>query len=243
MKLQQDSSTPLYKQLKEEIKASIENGTLSYGDKIETEIKMSETYNISRVTVRKAVEDLVREGYLTKMQGKGTFVNKPKIQRKIGYLMSFSESCEAMGIKPFSRVIKREILEPTEEMIQEMGLKPGEKVLYINRLRGSSRTPYASENNYYPYPKYAFLMDEKLDQSLYKLLEEKADIQVSSSKGSYLEVVKASGELAKILRVHSSDPLFFIYSRIYDQHGELVHVGKQYLVGSCYKFFLADLKK
>ena len=81
--LQQNTSVPLYRQLKDKILSDISSGKLAEGEKIPTEIELSELYNISRITVRNAVKELVAEGYLVKKQGKGTFVCLPKIERKL----------------------------------------------------------------------------------------------------------------------------------------------------------------
>lgn len=85
--LQQNTSVPLYRQLKDKILSDISSGKLAEGEKIPTEIELSELYNISRITVRNAVKELVAEGYLVKKQGKGTFVCLPKIERKVVHLL------------------------------------------------------------------------------------------------------------------------------------------------------------
>ena len=74
MKLDMNAETPLYMQLKEAIKAAIKDGTYPDNEKIPTEIELSEHYKVSRITVRRAVEELCQENYLVKRQGKGTFV-------------------------------------------------------------------------------------------------------------------------------------------------------------------------
>jgi GntR family transcriptional regulator len=105
--LRQDDQIPLYIQLKESLRGSILNGDLKYGDKIPTEAELSEDFKISRITVRKAILELVEEGYLVKRQGKGTFVNKRKIERKIVHFLSFSDACKANGLTASSKIIKR----------------------------------------------------------------------------------------------------------------------------------------
>lgn len=88
--LNSDQAEPLYIQLQKAVKTAIHNGTFTQGSRIPTETELSETYNVSRITVRKAIAELVHEGYLTKRQGKGTFVNVPKIGRKIEHIISFT---------------------------------------------------------------------------------------------------------------------------------------------------------
>ena len=74
---------PLYQQIKEDIKAAIERGKYKPNEKIPAEPELSAEYSVSRITVRRAVEELCNEGYLVKMQGRGTFVSTPRIHRKM----------------------------------------------------------------------------------------------------------------------------------------------------------------
>lgn len=79
--LDPSESSPLYKQLQENILDSIQNGTLKPGDKLPTELELSETNQVSRVTVRAALDSLTSGGYLVRIPGKGTFITKDKIQK------------------------------------------------------------------------------------------------------------------------------------------------------------------
>jgi len=109
--LQQNNAIPLYKQLKEQIFSDITSGKLTEGEKIPTEVELSEIYNISRVTVRNAIKELVADNYLVKKQGKGTFVCPAKIERKIEHLLSFSAACQAGHLTTHSEVVTREVLD------------------------------------------------------------------------------------------------------------------------------------
>ena len=82
-KLNKESSVPLYQQLMEVIQNQILNGELKENDRIPTEIELSREYDVSRITVRKAVELLVEEEILVKRQGIGTFVSQKKLCRNI----------------------------------------------------------------------------------------------------------------------------------------------------------------
>ena len=187
--------------------------------------------------------DLVQEGYLERQRGKGTFVAKPRISRRLEYLMSFTESCQACGLKPSTKVLKRELVDPTPEDLSYFPQSKGQKMLHISRLRSVGRTPFIFENNYYPYPQYDFLEKEPLNESLYELLRTKYHTVVCASEDSYLEVVRAGAEVGNLLKVQPDEPLFYLYSLIYDENGHLVHIGKQYLVCARYRFYLSDFKK
>lgn len=243
MKLNPENAIPLYQQLKEEIKNAIKTGQWHYGEKIPTETEISEQYNVSRITVRRAVEELSREGYLSKKQGKGTFVQEHKIQRKIEHLISFSEACESNGMKPSSIVTRKEIVYLSAEDAEVMGETPGSRAVFIQRIRLADGSPIMCENNLFPFSRYAFLLNEPLDGSLYRLLEEKCQIEVVISTNAFIDVVRANGDIAKKLQVSTGEPLFYLYCQMYDSKKELVHIGKQYIISERYRFCLEDYAK
>ena len=243
MALEISAATPLYIQLKAVLLREIESGNFAAGTQIPTEQQLSEKYGVSRITARHAVMDLVQEGYLERQRGKGTFVAKPRISRRLEYLMSFTESCQACGLKPSTKVLKRELVDPTPEDLSYFPQSKGQKMLHISRLRSVGRTPFIFENNYYPYPQYDFLEKEPLNESLYELLRTKYHTVVCASEDSYLEVVRAGAEVGNLLKVQPDEPLFYLYSLIYDENGHLVHIGKQYLVCARYRFYLSDFEK
>ncbi|HIU76686.1 MAG TPA: GntR family transcriptional regulator [Candidatus Pelethocola excrementipullorum] len=240
MKLDTDNLTPLYQQLKEEIKLSITSGNLKPGQKIPTETELSDKYDISRITVRRAIEELCQEDFLIKKQGKGTFVKYQKIQRKIAHLMSFSEACEANGMTPSSKVTHKGIIYADHELAKEMGMETGDQAIFIQRVRLADGVPVMCENNYFPYDSYSFLLDEPLNDSLYELLKRKYQIEVSYSQDSYIDVIRSTGDLSQLLQVTNGEPLFFLFTKMYDTKHRLVHVGKQYIISSRYRFYLDE---
>ena len=96
------SSAPLYQQVLDLLKSDIEQGTYPVDSQIPTELELSKMYGVGRVTVRRAIEELVGEGYLTKRQGRGTFVTATKIIRKVHQkddVQSFTQACAENGMK------------------------------------------------------------------------------------------------------------------------------------------------
>ncbi|RRJ64080.1 GntR family transcriptional regulator [Paenibacillus oralis] len=236
--LNADHPEPLYIQLKKAIQSNIFNGMFQQGEKIPTETELSERYNVSRITVRKAVEELVQEGYLTKRQGKGTFVSHAKIGRKIEHLIGFTAACEANGYTSRSEVTQREIVAPDAELQHELKLAKGEQAIYIQRKRYAGDSPLMLENNYYPERRYSFLLDEPLEGSLYDLLRDKYGIDPNQPGETTLEIVLADEEQARLLETEIGKPLFYMKTVIGDDQGLPVHVGKQYIIGDRYRFTL-----
>lgn len=242
MKLDVGNEIPLYRQLKEELKAAIKNGTFPYGEKIPTETELSKLFNVSRITVRRAVEELCQEDFLSKKQGKGTFVKHAKVKRKIEHLLSFGQACEANSMIPSRLVTKREVISLSSEDAAIMGVPAGSPAISTQRVNMADSFPIMCENNLYPYERFSFLLEESLDASLYKLLNDKYQIKVTYSTNSYLDIVRANGEIARLLKVSNGEPLFFLYCQIYDQNHDLIHIGKQYIIGDQYRFYLEDYK-
>ena len=107
MAINDSAVVPLYQQVKDDIRAAIESGKYKTNEKIPPEPELSAEYSVSRITVRRAVEELCAEGYLVKMQGRGTFVSKPRIHRKFTSgrnAASFTETCKENGMVPLSLI-------------------------------------------------------------------------------------------------------------------------------------------
>lgn len=208
MKLDMNAETPLYMQLKEAIKAAIKDGTYPDNEKIPTEIELSEHYKVSRITVRRAVEELCQENYLVKRQGKGTFVKSRKIQRKMEHLLGFADACKANGCIPSRLVIKRSVTELSEEEAKTMNVPTGSKAVLIERVDLADGIPMIYESNLFPYPKYEFLLDESLDGSLYQLLKDSYHIQV---KAPVIRTLNWHALLVRLPNIYAS-PMENLYS-------------------------------
>jgi GntR family transcriptional regulator len=190
MKLDMNAETPLYMQLKEAIKAAIKDGTYPDNEKIPTEIELSEYYDVSRITVRRAVEELCQENYLVKRQGKGTFVKSRKIQRKMEHLLGFADACKANGCIPSRLVVKRSVIELSDEDAKTMNVPAGAKAVLIERIDLADGIPMIYESNLFPYPKYEFLLEESLDGSLYQLLKDSYHIPAIRTLNWHVPLVR-----------------------------------------------------
>lgn len=233
--LNQAESTPLYIQLKDIIKSAITSGEFKPEMKIPSEDDFSQRYRVSRITVRRAVTELVDEGLLVKKQGKGTFVSARKVKRNIIEFLSFTLTCQINGVKPGSSLMKKEIIEPSEMDIHELKLQKNEKVILIQRIRYANGEPIIIENNYLS-ERYKGLFDENLEgHSLYRILKEKYGTEPVRSKKT-LEICRATKEEANLLKISISSPLFLMKGIAYDADGMPVHRAKQLIVGDKFIF-------
>lgn len=144
MAINDSAVVPLYQQVKDDIRAAIESGKYKTNEKIPPEPELSAEYSVSRITVRRAVEELCAEGYLVKMQGRGTFVSKPRIHRKFTSgrnTASFTETCKENGMVPGARLLNRQIVPVRKDEEAFFHVGPEALLIYIQRLRTADGQP------------------------------------------------------------------------------------------------------
>ena len=145
--LQTANGGPLYLRLRQTLEDAVHSGRLGHGDALPAERDLAEYANVSRVTVRKAVDDLVRDGLLVRRQGSGTFVAKPvsRVQQPLSRLTSFSEDMARRGLDTRSEWLERGLFHPSPEETMMLGLAAGTMVARIGRLRIANDMPLAIE--------------------------------------------------------------------------------------------------
>ncbi|MHC1692811.1 MAG: GntR family transcriptional regulator [Sphaerochaetaceae bacterium] len=157
---------PLYYQVEEIIRNKIENGTFSEGQMIPPESELEKEFQVSRITIRKAVDNLVQDGLLVKQQGIGTIVTKNYINDDVNSLEGFTEKMEKMGRKVTSTMLDVQLVVPPEAIATLLQVKTGEKVLRISRIRNVDGSPLALFNTYLPLY-LGIREDEDFSQSLF----------------------------------------------------------------------------
>jgi len=224
---------PLYEQLMEKIKSAINTGNYKPGDKLPSEIDMARQNNVSVITARKAVNELAAVGYVEKKQGKGTFVATPKYGRDYTHIMGFSEACNLMGLKAGSKLLDHKIVVPNSAVLTALGLPPGSQTVFISRLRFVNDEPMAIEDNYFSLD-FAFLLNEALEDSLFDVLREKADINIEKSN-KLIEICRATSKEAQLLNLRKNNPLLLVRSTAFAHNGKPVYVCTQIINGERFK--------
>ena len=236
MELNNTIATPLYKQLEEKIRKEIDAGERAAGSRLPTENELSESYHVSRVTVRKALAVLSESGYLERKSGKGTFVAEKKLQRNITEVISFSDMCRMKNATPGSKTIKIALEDPSERDLTEMSLHEGDKILVVERIRYMDNVPVILEFNKFP-ESFSFLFGEDLnDSSLYEILR-KHNIILDHSRKT-LDIVFANAQEAKSLNISKGYPLLRISSTIHDVDNTITNLCKQLCIGDKFQFII-----
>lgn len=149
-KIRKDIPLALYYQLKEELRRKILAGEWIEGSKIPSEAEICEMFDVSRITVRKAIEELQDENYLVKKQGKGTFVQSRSIGQKLHKFYSFSEELKQIGIEETAKIVNFDIIVPDASIRNALQLGVDEQVYWIKRVRFMDIKAYTVENSYIP---------------------------------------------------------------------------------------------
>ena len=146
-----NSPVPLYHVVKEKLAEKISNNEWKPGEKIPSEAELCKMYYVSRITVRKAVEDLERSGMLVKHQGKGTFVTNVTMEQKLSKFYSFSEELRLRGMKEHAYVISFDVVIAPEKVAEKLNLLQDKRIIALKRLRKADDMPYTVETSYLPY--------------------------------------------------------------------------------------------
>jgi GntR family transcriptional regulator len=222
--LDSSSAVPLYQQLANRIRGSIECGEYEKGTQIPTEAILSQQYGISRVTVRNAIEELTEEGILIRRQGKGTFVSAEKAVYQNYPFISFDEACTSAGKAPTTKLLNYSTEYPNKKIAAFLGLKETDKVIKIRRLRIADSDPVVLETDYF-LDSFSFLAKESLVETPTSILN-KHNIFPSHGVNSFT-ICYATEEESILLDVEVESPLLYIYSEIQDQNFRPIQVSKQ----------------
>lgn len=230
---------PLYQQIYHNLKTAIQDGTYKTDERIPSEAELSEEYGVSRITVRRAIEDLCSDGYLVKMQGKGTFVGKPHIMRRLSQrraTKSFTEVCGEAGMTPGAHLVDRRIVPARPHESEFFGMGDDGLLVYVRRVRTADGHGVCDENMFLPYDAAKGLLTADLeDTSLFEAIERASGHRPVASVDWLVTAVKATTEQAALLGVSTGDPLMRTVVSFVDENGEPVCMGRHYFVGSRYE--------
>lgn len=145
MKFHKKPGVPLYLQIKEDLLSKIDAGVWPEQSMIPTEADLCAEYGVSKITVREAVKLLVRDGRLSRIPGKGTFITRPKIEQTLNRFFSFTRWAQQEGLEPASRILRVESLPSDPHIARHLGVADGDPVTRIERLRLGNSEPLMLE--------------------------------------------------------------------------------------------------
>ena len=218
--INKNSPIPIYFQLIEMIKKSIETGELKPGDSLPTEIETMKQYEISRATVRQALLQLANEGYIRRVKAKGTFVNAPpEKSRFIGTLKGFSEEMKQKGVPHSTRVLDKSIIPAQNRVAERLQIASEAPVFYLKRLRFVQNEPVLIAGSYIPAHMCRGIEDGNFEGiSLYELLEKKYGLVLHHGRREFEPVMPSSKMEGQLLGISMKTPILYVESVVYTEN-------------------------
>lgn len=228
-KLEAESSAPLYLQLQRVLRSAIERHVLAPDEALPPERDLAEAYQVSRVTVRKALDGLVDARMLTRRQGAGTFV-AARVEKNFATISSFTEDMLSRGRQPRSEWLSRAEGTVTPEEAMALGLGPGSPVYRFIRIRYADGESMALEHA--TVPAYSLESLDAVGESLYEALGDARPMRVLQR----LRAVLFTAEQAELLGIPVHSAGLEIERRGYAANGRTVEFTKSYYRGDAYDF-------
>ena len=232
-----NDSSPLYMQIARKLSEDVHNGRYQVDQALPSERALSELLNVSRVTARKAIDQLVEQGLVVRRRGSGNYI-APRIEQPLSNLTSFSEQLAQRGYVPGSRWLKRSVVTPTPDEQLSLGLSPYSKVARLERLRLADDVVMAYEVSVLPQSILA--NPDLIGNSLYQYLETIGKAPARALQ--HIRAMNASAELARQLGVPEGQAVLYITRIAYLESGEAMELTHSYCHSDHYDF-VAEMRR
>ena len=228
------SPIPLYYQLKQDILQKIESGVWKPGDQLPTEKWFCETYQISRATIRKTLDELIFEGVITRTRGKSAAVARQKVNRQISSLTGLHEELSQRGLAMSSSILWGKKVPAEKDLAQKLSVPEGEPLWAGRRVRMADGVPIADQTTFLV-QRFVPGLDAKVleSKSLYSILENEYHLSLSYGRQTIGASV-ASREQARLLKIPADIPLLTVERTTYLQDDTPLEYTLNYYVSTLY---------
>lgn len=233
--LNRQSPVPLYYQLKEIFRSWITSGKFDSDRRFPSESELQRQFKVSRMTIRRALAELVNEGFLVREQGRGSFVVRPRVQDQLRQLTSFTEDMQLRGLSTASRILDFQVVKD-KEAAQKMGIPDDEELVQLRRLRFVEGEPIAIQNAFVRHRFCPGIVERGLiEGSLYKTLEEGYGLKLGRAVQT-VEAKPADDYEAKLLGLVVEQPVLVLERLTYLTTGEPIELVRSAYRGDRYRF-------
>lgn len=202
-----EERAPKYYILKKVLEEKIENEEFPADEPIPSERELMEMYQVSRITVRKAVDELVNEGYLHKIQGKGTYVKTDERSSNLFAITSCTEDVVRMGMKPTKKVMVAELVYANAKRAKALEITQEERVFMLGRILFADQEPLNYTVTFLPEKLFPAIDRHSFDrESLYQVLQEEYGVRLTKARRT-IEAILARDEVAEYLDIEEGSPI------------------------------------
>ena len=202
-----EERAPKYYILKKVLEEKIENEEFPADEPIPSERELMEMYQVSRITVRKAVDELVNEGDLYKIQGKGTYVKTDERSSNLFAITSCTEDVVRMGMKPTKKVMVAELVYANAKRAKALEITQEERVFMLGRILFADQEPLNYTVTFLPEKLFPGIDRHSFDrESLYQVLQEEYGVRLTKARRT-IEAILARDEVAEYLDIEEGSPI------------------------------------
>ena len=234
--IDRNNPMPLYYQIKEHLKQQINEGILKKGEKLPTELWISQAYKASRVTVRRAIDELVQEGVVERKKGQGVYVSTSSFNRNIQRLTSQFEDLVKAGMSTRSQLLSIKEITADARLTLILEVEKGDKLLQIHRMRFADEKPFSEQIMYI---NIGYLPDwdphELESGSLYHVLEDKYHLKISHAN-QIITAAMPTEEQLKLFHLHEPAPMIHMLRTTFLEGNAPVEFTETYHVAGSYKY-------
>ncbi len=229
---------PVYVQIREQLRQEITGGSLKRGEQLPAEHELAARFNVSRMTIRESIEDLVNEGLLYRRHGVGTFVAFPHLTRDHTRLTSFFDKAADEGIEVRASLLKLEVIPAPLPVATALDVAPGTQIIRVKTLRFANGVPITIHDAHMPHKLFASIINENLEVHHLWDLFEKCGYRVKRAV-QRLEAREADKEVAHLMRIKVGAPILFKERTVYAADGTPVEFTYCYNRGDIYSLTVA----
>jgi GntR family transcriptional regulator len=229
---------PLHHQVYADLKAALDAGEYAVGQQLPPERELARMYGCSLITIRRALDELSREGRLGRQQGRGTFVLPPRLDRDIAGAMSFTDEMQRRGLDPETRLVAARPEAASETVAAALQLEPGSPTLYLERLRLAGGEPLLLEMVHLPAERFPGLLASDLEHnSLYDVLTERYQTPILRAREA-LEPVLLPVREAAILGTKARSLALLVEGIAFTRGDTPVEFGRTYVRGDRTRYYV-----
>lgn len=236
-----NKNVPKYAQIMNYYITKIKNKELIEGQKLPTEDEICKLFNVSRITVRQALDEIARLGYIVRIQGKGSYIGTSKTQLQLNKLQGFSEEMISKGLKPSTELVEIVLITPDSNVAEKLKIDQMVKVYSIIRIRSTDNIPMAVEHSYVPFYLCNNLEEQDLTKSMYEIFEKKYNFKVTHARQS-IEAILIDKYNARLLNIEPLQQALKIERISYTNDGIPCEFVTSVYRGDKYKFYV-DLER
>ncbi len=222
-------NSPMYIQLRSILRSRIETGEYPKGTSIPSENLLAKTYGINKMTVRAAIDTLIKEGMLKRVQGKGVYVTS-RIERDLEILGGFSKTMKEKNISAKKKILFRKKIEANKKYAKIFSINEGDFLCYIKRLDYANNEPITLEEIYIPYN----LVDriEGIDLTVFSLYEIYRFYGIEPVRAwQTMEIAKLSQVDAKLIGIDKDQAVYLFNYTTYDKTERVIEFARNYTRG------------